>query len=189
MRYRYGLRSELLRSRPLRELDLRVKVNSATKISKISSASHAVRARHTEHSASAEFEAEEFTPERDFELTIEFDRSAALTVVPHRRGEDGYLMLLLSPDGHPGKWQRELVPENGPLEVMLIADTSASMDPAAREARLQEAPDVFVCWPLPGLQLRPLFCLRADLVPPWVPKQPATQGFKFGTQLANVLSS
>ena len=112
-----------------------VRVSSAEKIRKVSSPSHPVRVRHTDHAASAEFEAEEFTPERDFELAVELDRTAPLTVVPHLRGDDGYFMLLLSPDGSQAEWQRELVPENGPLDVLLIADTSASMDPVAREAQ------------------------------------------------------
>ena len=45
-------------------------------------------------------------------------------------------MLLLSPpDASSGRdWQRDLVPERGSARrVVLIADTSGSMDPAARD--------------------------------------------------------
>ncbi|MHC4974482.1 MAG: VIT domain-containing protein [Planctomycetota bacterium] len=134
LRYRYALRSELLRSRPLRELRISVNVSSAMPIRGLASPTHEVRARHTAHAASAEFDAQEYSPERDFELAVDVDRGRPLTVVPHRRGEDGYFMLLLSPPdaAQGGKWKRDLLPEKGPLDLLLIADTSGSMDPAAR---------------------------------------------------------
>ncbi len=136
LRYRYGLRSELLRTRPLRELGIHVIVSSAMPIRSVTSATHEVRIRKTVHAASAEFSAEEYSPDRDFELAVELDRSQPLTVVPHRRADDGYFMLLLNPPGEGGgAWQRDLLPEAGALEVLLIADTSGSMDPAAREAQ------------------------------------------------------
>ena len=136
LRYRYGLRSELLRTRPLRELGIHVIVSSAMPIRSVTSATHEVRVRKTAHAASAEFSAGEYSPDRDFELAVELDRSQPLTVVPHRRGDDGYFMLLLNPPGEGnGAWQRDLLPEAGALEVLLIADTSGSMDPAARKAQ------------------------------------------------------
>ncbi|MHC4818771.1 MAG: VIT domain-containing protein, partial [Planctomycetota bacterium] len=136
LRYRYALRSELLRSRPLRELRIHVNVSSSMPLLGVASPTHEVRVRHTPHAASAEFDAQEHSPERDFELAIDVDRGRALTVVPHRRGEDGYFMLLLSPpDASQGKWQRDLLPERGALDLLLIADTSGSMDPAARAAQ------------------------------------------------------
>ncbi|HET6202452.1 MAG TPA: VIT domain-containing protein [Planctomycetota bacterium] len=136
MRYRYALRSELLRSRPLRELKLQVSVLSTMPIRAVASPTHEARIQHSEHAASAEFDAQEVSPDRDFELALELDRTEALTVVPHRRAEDGYFMLLLSPpDAAAATWQRDLLPENGALEVLILADTSGSMDPAARKTQ------------------------------------------------------
>ncbi|MHC4452282.1 MAG: vWA domain-containing protein, partial [Planctomycetota bacterium] len=98
--------------------------------------SHQVRARKTDHAASVEFDAEEYSPERDFELRIGLDRSQPLAVVPHRRADDGYFMLLVSPpDAEAGAWKRELMPEAEPLDVILVADTSGSMDRSARAAQ------------------------------------------------------
>ena len=136
LRYRYGLRSELLRSRPLRELSIQVIVDSAMPIQQVTCTSHEARIRKTDHAASAEFTAEEYSPDRDFELTVELDRSQPLTVVPHRRGDDGYFMLLLTPPGTGGDgWQRDLLPETKPLDLVIVADTSGSMDEAARKTQ------------------------------------------------------
>jgi len=136
LRYRYALRSELLRAHPLRQLRIDVSVSSTMPIRSIASPTHEVRAKRTDHAATADFEAEEDTPQRDFEIDIEVERGDALTVVPHRRADDGYFMLLLSPpDPAQGQWQRELTPERGPLDLLLLADTSGSMHRAAREAQ------------------------------------------------------
>ena len=136
VRYRYALRSELLRKRPLRELSLKVRVSSSMPITSCESPSHEMRIRTTGNAASAEFDAEEFSPESDFELRIGLDRSRALSVVPHRRDEDGYFMVLLSPPTEAASgWQRELMPETDPLDLIVVADTSASMDVAARAAQ------------------------------------------------------
>ena len=135
-RYSYALKSDLLSRHPLRELQLTVKIASTMPILEISSATHEVRLRKTKHSASAEFLAQEFSPDKDFELEVKIDRTASLAVVPHRRGDDGYFMLLLSPPGTGGgAWTRELMPESDPIQLCIIADTSASMDDAARESQ------------------------------------------------------
>ncbi|MHC4848775.1 MAG: hypothetical protein ACYTEG_10005, partial [Planctomycetota bacterium] len=136
VRYRYALRSELLRARPLRQLQLKVSVSSTMPITSVECPSHQVRTRKTDHAASVEFDAEEYSPERDFELRIGLDRSQPLAVVPHRRADDGYFMLLVSPpDAEAGAWKRELMPEAEPLDVILVADTSGSMDRSARAAQ------------------------------------------------------
>jgi hypothetical protein len=51
MRYRYALRSELLRTHPLRQLQIRIHVDSAAEIADAASTSHEVRARKTAHTA------------------------------------------------------------------------------------------------------------------------------------------
>ena len=135
VRYRYALRSEMLRKHPLRELSIQVVASSTVPIEKVECKSHEARVRKTGNSASVEFTASEFAPDRDFEVQIGLGRTQGLTVVPHRRGADGYFMLLLSPPGADGVLQRQLVPEGAPLDLLLIADTSGSMDQAARSAQ------------------------------------------------------
>lgn len=133
-RYTYGLRSDLLQTKPLRELSLSVTVQSALPLKSISCPSHAVRTSQTEHAARVEFTAEEYTPTRDFEVVCELDRTQAdVVAIPHRRGDDGYLLVQLSPPGGQGNWQREVLPDGQPLHVVLLCDTSASMDSEKRK--------------------------------------------------------
>lgn len=127
-RYGYGLQSELLKLHPLRELSLDVKVNSALPLKNVSSPTHTVRADKTAHSAHLEFTAQEYTPTRDFEVVVEAEnKQSELILIPHQRGEDGYFLLQLTPT-FMGPWQRETLPDGEPLELLILADTSASMD-------------------------------------------------------------
>ena len=126
------MQSELLKLHPLRELSIDVKVNSATPLKNILSPTHTVRADKTDHSAHVEFSAQEYTPTRDFEVVVETDRRQAdLVMIPHRRGDDGYFMLQLTPPA-AGDWKRDLLPDGEPLELLILADTSASMDSGQR---------------------------------------------------------
>ena len=62
------------------------------------------------HSAQVEFAAQEYSPTRDFEVVCEVDgRQSDVVVVPHRRGEDGYFLIQLTPPGTDGNWQREIL--------------------------------------------------------------------------------
>lgn len=128
-RYSYGLRSELLRKTPVRDLSLDVQLYSALPIKSVECPTHTVRSQVAEHSAKLEFAAQEYTPERDFEMLCEVDsRNSDVTVIPHQRGEDGYFLVQLTPPGTEGHWQREILPDGSPLKLLLVCDTSASMD-------------------------------------------------------------
>ncbi len=72
-RYSYALQSEMLRQHPLRELALDVKISSAIPISKVTSPTHLSRIDNTKNSAHVEFTAQEYTPDRDFEVLVEVD--------------------------------------------------------------------------------------------------------------------
>lgn len=133
-RYSYGLRSEMLQVKPLRELSLTVTVNSALGLKNITCPTHSARIQKTEHSGQVEFTAQEYTPNRDFEVVCEVNgRQSDVVVVPHRRGEDGYFLMQLTPPGGEGNWQRELLPEGAPLKLVLLCDTSSSMDSEKRK--------------------------------------------------------
>ncbi len=136
--YTYGLRSELLQKTPLRELSLDVQVHSALPLRSVKCATHPVRLQQTDHSAKLEFDAQEYTPTRDFEVTFEIDsRQRDVVVVPHRRGDDGYFLVQLTPPGRDGNWRRQVLPDGKPLELLLVCDTSASMDSAKRQQQQQ----------------------------------------------------
>ncbi len=132
-RYSYGLQSELLKQHPLRDLKIDVKVNSAVSLKAVSSPTHPARVAKTEHSGYVEFAAREYTPTRDFEAVFEVEPGRPdVVVVPHRRGDDGYFMVQLTPPGAAGDWERPLVPTGEPLKLLVLADTSASMDRGQR---------------------------------------------------------
>jgi Flp pilus assembly protein TadD/predicted Zn-dependent protease len=132
-RYSYALQSDLLKQHPLRDLAIDLKVNSATPIKSVTAPTHPARIAATEHSGHVEFSAQEYTPTRDFEAVIEVEGGrSAVVVIPHRRGDDGYFMVQLTPPGPAGDWDRPLVPDGEPLHLLLLADTSASMDRGQR---------------------------------------------------------
>ena len=135
-RYSYALQSELLKQHPLRDLKIAVTVNSAVALKSAASPTHPARVTRTEHAARVEFAAQEYTPTRDFEAVFEVEGGRPdVVVVPHRRGGDGYFMVQLTPPGGAGDWERPLVPNGDPLKLLLLADTSASMDKAQRAAQ------------------------------------------------------
>jgi predicted Zn-dependent protease len=131
-RYNYALQSEMLQQHPLRELSIDVKVNSAVALKGVSCPTHPARLERTEHSAHVEFAAQEYTPTRDFEVVVETEgKEAAAVLIPHRRGDDGYFMLQLAPPA-AGDSERDVLPDGRPLDVIVLADTSASVDAGQR---------------------------------------------------------
>ncbi|MGI8978782.1 MAG: VIT domain-containing protein [Pirellulaceae bacterium] len=134
-RYSYALQSELLRQHPVRELNLTVTVSSAVKLGAISCPTHPARLQKTDHSARAEFSAQEYAPTKDFEVVVQVeDDKQGVVMIPHRRADDGYFLLLLAPPGN-GPWQRDVVPDGEPLKLIVLADTSASMDRSSRKTQ------------------------------------------------------
>jgi Vault protein inter-alpha-trypsin domain/von Willebrand factor type A domain len=129
-RYRYPLRSEMLRHHPLEKLSVRLSVHSTTPIADAVCLSHEAVTRTFPHTARIEYEEEDATPDRDFEASVRLGATAPLTVIPHRRGEDGYFMLLLSP---PAPEATDAAPR--PLDLLLLADTSGSVGPANRKTQ------------------------------------------------------
>ena len=135
-RYSYALASEMLKSHPLRDLKIDVKVNSARPIKAVSSPTHPARVTKTDNAGHVEFTAQEYTPTRDFEAVVEVaGRSSDVVLIPHRRGDDGYFLVQLTPPGGDGDWERPLVPTGEPVKLLVLADTSASMDKAQRTAQ------------------------------------------------------
>lgn len=134
-RYSYALRSELLQQTPLKDLSLDVTVHSAVPLGSVRSPSHAAaEIQSTRHSASLKYSARDISPDRDFELLCSFEgRGQEVVAIPHVRGDDGYMMVQLSPPSvGGGNWSRTLVRDSTPLNVVLLCDTSRSMDETAR---------------------------------------------------------
>lgn len=137
-RYSYALQSDLLKQNPLRQLELAVNIHSTQPLQQVQSPTHSTRNQQTQHAARLEFSAQSYTPTRDFEVvTTLATRSQDLTLIPHQRGEDGYFMLLMQPPDYSGKWTRPLVNDSSPLELLILADTSASMDRGSRNRQAE----------------------------------------------------
>ena len=168
-RYSYALQSELLKQHPLRELAIDVRVHSALPLKEIVCKTHEVRTDKTAHAGHVEFSAQEYTPDRDFEVEIEVDhRNSPVVLIPHQRGEDGYFLLLLTPPEASGEWQREVLPDGDPLELLILADTSGSMDAANRKAQ-----DGFLAAVLSSLGQKDTFNLAAcDVTCDWFAEKP-----------------
>jgi hypothetical protein len=137
-RYSYGLRSELLQTTPVRELSVEVHIHSTLPLKSVDCPTHATRNLITKHSAKLDFSAQEYSPDRDFEVVCEVDsRQSDVVIIPHRRGDDGYFLVQLTPPGAVGNWQREILPDGKPLELLLVCDTSASMDSTKRRQQAE----------------------------------------------------
>ncbi|MEM9379138.1 MAG: VIT domain-containing protein [Planctomycetota bacterium] len=134
-RYHYALRSEMLRKTPLRELRIEVRASSTAEIAGVTCPSHPCRIRATDHAASVEFEAQEFAPDRDFELRFETaPTDGTPTLVTHVRDGDGTFMLLVDAPEVPAPAAPDGTTE--PLDLVVLADTSGSMAGPAREAQV-----------------------------------------------------
>jgi len=142
-RYSYALRSELLQKTPLRELSVDVLVHSEMPLRSVKCPTHSVRSSFggpvggeggSIRSAHLEFAAQEYSPTRDFEVVCEVEsKQSDVVVIPHQRGDDGYFLAQVTLPGADGNWQREVLPDGDPLEVLLVCDTSASMDSDSRK--------------------------------------------------------
>ncbi len=135
-RYLYALQSEMLRLHPLKKLQIEVKVSSSEPLSAVACPSHSCRIRTTGAAASVEFDAQEYAPQSDFELRVTTRAEAgALTVVPHRRADDGYFLVGFNVPA-AGEERRETLPDGKPLSLIVVADTSGSVTGKARTTQL-----------------------------------------------------
>lgn len=189
-RYRYSLNSDMLKTKPLRELALNVTIASARTIKSVACATHTTQINQTEHAAKVDYSAQAVTPDRDFEVVCELDgMKDDVVVVPHRRGDDGYLLLQLSPAGTVGNWQRDakpqatdkaqrpagaddILPDGDPLTLVLLCDTSGSIDRAKRKQQAE-----FVATVLSSLGEKDRFLLgAADVEVVWATPEPIAPG-------------
>ncbi len=163
-RYDYSLQSEMLRLHPLKTLQIIVKLYSAEPLASVECPSHPCRIEATEHSASIEFEAQEYTPKSDFELHISTKTlKDNIVLIPHRRADDGYFMLLVNAPEQKQKATRPALPDTSPMKVIVMADTSGSMSGPQRETQTG-----FIEALLTSLGEKDTFCLMTcDVEPQW----------------------
>ena len=166
-RYRYALRSELMRQNPVRDLKIDVRVFLGDGIASATCASHRDLARVdvTKNAAHIELAEQEYTPQSDFEIAVKpKEPDSMITLSPHRRGEDGYFLASVrvppfpprkggprrttqqgTIDDSTGLAQALLPPGDSKdpqtgvsaLRVLFLADTSGSIDAAQRSTQRQ----------------------------------------------------
>ena len=135
--YRYALRSEMTRLTPLKQLNVDVRVwSSVDEIADVSCPTHPCRINPPDpHAARVEFSAQEYTPEQDLEIRVRTRRpSSPVTAMAHRRGDQGFFMVMVdAPAAGNGDAPN---PPRAPLDLVVIADTSGSMEGPPRKAQL-----------------------------------------------------
>jgi Ca-activated chloride channel family protein len=125
VKYVYPLDTERFSARPLEEVVISVRVESAQPIRAIYSPSHDVAIdRIDEHTVKVSFEDSDVLPDRDFELyyTVS-DDDFGLNLLSYRgRGEDGFFLLLVAPKVEVK--EMDVVAK----DVIFVLDTSGSME-------------------------------------------------------------
>lgn len=121
--YLYPLNTEKFSAKPLKDVSVRVKLNSSTPIRSIYSPTHDVEIRRDgSRLATVGFEAKNIRPDIDFKLIVNKDpRAIGMSVMTYRDGSNGYFMLMASPggDAHTAEIQ--------PKDICFVIDTSGSM--------------------------------------------------------------
>ena len=132
----YALRSDLLRAHPLRELEIDVRIHEERGLAEVTCPTHAARVEKSAQGARIRFNAEDYRPDQDFQVVVAPKMSpSGISLVTHRRGDDGYFMVLFQPPEDTTTGARLVLPDGAPLSLVLLADTSGSMDPDTRRAQ------------------------------------------------------
>jgi Ca-activated chloride channel family protein len=121
--YVYPLNTEKFSSAPLREVSIRLKLNSNTPIRSIYSPTHSIEVRReNDRSVVVGFEARNSRPDTDFRLIVTRQPDPiGVNLFTYTKGSDGYFMLLASPgaDIAAGQIQNK--------DICFVLDTSGSM--------------------------------------------------------------
>lgn len=123
--YVYPLNTERFSSRPLEEVVVSVELRSRVPIKAIYSPSHKISVeRISETSARVSFEANNVTPDRDFELYYSMSSDdVGLSLLSYREtGEDGFFLLLVAPKLEAAEARAVA------KDVVFVLDISGSMD-------------------------------------------------------------
>jgi Ca-activated chloride channel homolog len=122
--YVLPLNTSKFSARPVKNVSVKVDLESKRPLKSIYSPSHTVEVkRHNAHRATAGFEASDVQPDTDLALYFAPEKDEiGLNLLTHRTsGEDGYFLLLASP-GVDVK-QKQIIPK----DVAFVLDTSGSM--------------------------------------------------------------
>src|SRR6266403_3355371 len=122
--YVLPLSTEKFSAKPIRQVSVKVELESKKPLKSIYSPSHSVEVkRHGSNRATAGYEASDVQPDSDFALYFAQEKDEiGVNLLTHRvTGEDGYFLLLASP-GVDIK-EKQVIPK----DVAFVLDTSGSM--------------------------------------------------------------
>src|SRR5437867_2679454 len=122
--YVLPLNTEKFSAKPIKNVSVKVELESKRPIKSIYSPSHSVEVkRHGSNTATAGYEASDVQPDADFALYFAPEKDEiGVNLLTHRTsGEDGYFLLLASP-GVDVK-EKQVIPK----DVAFVLDTSGSM--------------------------------------------------------------
>ena len=128
--YSFPLNTEKYSAKPVRNLSIKLELETKRALKSIYSPSHNVEIkRSSSNKAVVGFEASDLKPDTDFQLFYSTERSElGLDLLTYKNeGEDGYFLLLASP-GVDAK-QSKVIPK----DVLFVLDTSGSMAGAKLE--------------------------------------------------------
>lgn len=110
-------------AKPLQNVSLKIELEGKRPLKAVWSPSHAVEVKRDGGKATVGFEARDVRPDTDFQLLFSFEAGElGANLLTHKvAGEDGYFLLLASPDAAvKGK-------KSVPKDVCFVLDTSGSM--------------------------------------------------------------
>ena len=121
-RYLYPLLPEKWSAEPLKELSVKVTVDTATPLRACYSPTHSMSiTRDGDRKATALYQAENVMPDRDLLLYFsESPKDVALDLIPFRQDGEGYFLMLLTPGAPP---EGQQIAKN----VLFVIDHSGSM--------------------------------------------------------------
>jgi len=125
VKYVYPLDTERFSSCPLEEVVITVHIHSSQAIKAVYSPSHDIAIeRVDDHNVKVSFEANDVTPDRDFELyyTLSEEEFGVNLLTYRENEEDGFFLLLLAPKVEVAS--QEVVAK----DIIFVLDTSGSME-------------------------------------------------------------
>ena len=139
-RYSYALQSELLQQNPLRQLDLEVTVASTQPLAAVTSPTHLTRNQLTRARGPRRVRGPGVHADARLRSGRRDRRPASppdVVVHPAPARRRRLFPPATAAAGRGRRWQRDVLPDGEPLHLLVLADTSASMDASSRKTQAE----------------------------------------------------
>ncbi|MBT7165393.1 MAG: VWA domain-containing protein [Victivallales bacterium] len=109
-------------NKPVRQVQIEVKVRADSAVTSLFVPGFKVETKREGKTATARFEAKDFTPDKDFEIIFgQAKRPVGVDFMTYRKGDEGYFLMAIAPDS---ELQTQ---ELGAKDITFVVDTSGSM--------------------------------------------------------------